>query len=247
MSNSIEKLYAKTTELKKQATLKQKLELEVQQLKVSISLLKEFADAEDEELPEKLNALQMELKEKDELLQDLDEMNQTLIAMQRKSNDELQDARKEFIKVIKEISSDDKQIGVKRMGELDTRPFFKVMMKRYNADEAEAQNRAAKLCSSWEDNIKDPNWHPFKIIFVDGQEKLVIDEDDKKLKGLKKSFGKAAYNAVVVALREINEYNPSGGYPTLELWNYKEKRRATLQEGIQFLANNQSNKRKRGT
>jgi hypothetical protein len=74
----------------------------------------------------------------------------------------------------------------------------------------------------------------------------VIDEDDTKLKGLKKSFGKAAYNAVVVALKEMNEYNPSGGYPTSELWNHKEKRRATLKEGIQFLANNQSNKRKRG-
>jgi hypothetical protein len=42
----------------------------------------------------------------------------------------------------------------------------------------------------------------------------VIDEDDTKLKGLKKSFGKAAYNAVVVALKEMNEYNPSGGWVT---------------------------------
>jgi hypothetical protein len=58
------------------------------------------------------------------------------------------------------------------MGELDTRPFFKVMMKRYKADEAEAQSRAAKLCSSWEESITDPNWHPFKIIFVDGHEEV---------------------------------------------------------------------------
>lgn len=227
--------------------MKQKLELEVQQLKVSISLLKDFGDEEDEELIEKLDALQKDLKDKEELLQDLEELNQTLVVMERKSNDELQDARKELIKIVKEISPDNKQIGVKRMGELDTRPFFKVMMNRYKADEAEAQNRAAKLCSSWEESIKDPNWHPFKIIFVDGHEELVIDEDDTKLKGLKKSFGKAAYNAVVVALKEMDEYNPSGGYPTSELWNHKEKRRATLKEGIQFLANNQSNKRKRGT
>jgi hypothetical protein len=46
------------------------------------------------------------------------------------------------------------------MGELDTRPFFKVMMNRYKADEAEAQNRAAKLCSSWEESIRAPTFMP---------------------------------------------------------------------------------------
>jgi predicted nuclease with TOPRIM domain len=71
----------------------------VQQLKVSISLLKDFGDEEDEELIEKLDALQKDLKEKEELLKDLEDLNQTLVVMGRKSNDELQDARKELIKV----------------------------------------------------------------------------------------------------------------------------------------------------
>jgi hypothetical protein len=52
---------------------------------------------------------------------------------------------------------------------------------------------------------------------------------------------------VVVALTELDEYNPGVRCPILELWNYKEKRRATLQEGICFLVNKQSNERKRGT
>jgi hypothetical protein len=51
---------------------------------------------------------------------------------------------------------------------------------------------------------------------------------------------------VVVALTELDEYNPGVRCPILELWNYKEKRRATLQEGICFLVNKQSNERKGG-
>jgi len=54
---------------------------------------------------------------------------------------------------------------------------------------------------------------------------------------LKKELGEGAYKAVVQALSEINEYNPSGRYLTSVLWNYKEGRRATLKEGLQLLLN----------
>jgi len=51
---------------------------------------------------------------------------------------------------------------------------------------------------------------------------------------------------MVAALIEKNENSSSGGeYPVFELWNYEEKRRATLHEGIEFLLQNRSNKRKR--
>lgn len=62
-------------------------------------------------------------------------------------------------------------------------------------------------------------------------------------------MGEGAYNAVVTALTEVNEYNPSGRYVTSELWNYTEGRRATLQEGVQFLMKQLTttlHKRKRG-
>lgn len=62
-----------------------------------------------------------------------------------------------------------------------------------------------------------------------------IDDEDEKLKGLKKELGDEAYNAVASALIEINEYNPSGRYITSELWNYSEGRKATLKEGVEFL------------
>jgi hypothetical protein len=71
----------------------------------------------------------------------------------------------------------------------------------------------------------------------------IIKDDDEKLNGLRKEVGENAYNAVVAALTEINEYNPSGRYVTSELWNYKAGRKATLQEGVQFLLNHWKRKR----
>lgn len=60
----------------------------------------------------------------------------------------------------------------------------------------------------------------------------IIDEEDSKLKELRRLWGEAAYNSVVNALLELNEYNPSGRYVVKELWNFKEGRRARLKEVI---------------
>lgn len=65
----------------------------------------------------------------------------------------------------------------------------------------------------------------------------VIDEQDEKLKRLKKEFGEEVYAAVTTALAELNEYNPGGRYPVQELWNFKEERKATLEEGVTYVLN----------
>ncbi|GAB2288082.1 hypothetical protein Dimus_022426 [Dionaea muscipula] len=73
------------------------------------------------------------------------------------------------------------------------------------------------------ENLKNPKLHPFKIIEIDGKIEEIIDEEDEKLKALKDEWGDEIYNAVIVALKELNEYNPSGRFVVPELWNYKEE------------------------
>jgi hypothetical protein len=78
---------------------------------------------------------------------------------------------------------------------------------------------------------------------------LYILVEDEKLRSLKDEFGDEVYDAVVTALKELNEYNPSGRYSIAELWNYKEGRKASLKECVSYLLKQykqlKSNKRKR--
>ena len=52
-------------------------------------------------------------------------------------------------------------IGIKRMGELDEKPFVLSCKQRYGED---AEMKAAEFVSLWQEHLKDPNWHPFKIV-----------------------------------------------------------------------------------
>lgn len=75
----------------------------------------------------------------------------------------------------------------------------------------------------------------------------MIDVSDEKLRDLKKEWGDDVYDAVTTALKEINEYNPSGRYITTELWHNVEGRKATLEEGVSYILNKWKDyKRKRG-
>jgi len=73
----------------------------------------------------------------------------------------------------------------------------------------------------------------------------IIDEEDEKLRDLKEEWGDDIYMAVVTALKEINEYNPSGRYTVSELWNFKENRKATLKEVISYIVEHMKPKRKK--
>ncbi|KAG5049384.1 hypothetical protein JHK85_010487 [Glycine max] len=166
-----EQLHAKIIQLQKQVDIKQELELEIQQLKGSLTVLKHMEDDKDAEILNKVDTLQKNLRDKEQSLQDLDALNQTLIIKKRESNDELQEARQALVDAIKELQSHG-NIRFKRMGELDTRPFLEAMKQRYNEEDAE--ERASELCSLWKEYLKDPDWHPFKVIMVEGKEKVCL-------------------------------------------------------------------------
>ncbi|MFS7950912.1 hypothetical protein Hanom_Chr07g00588771 [Helianthus anomalus] len=178
-----------------------------------------MADEDDTAVQGQIKKLNDELEAKVEEMGDLEDMNQTLVVKERESNDELQEARKELIKVFKGMKgmfSGHTNIGVKRMGEIDSKPFHDACKVKYGSEEA--QIKASELCSMWQEELKNPAWHPVKVVAIDGAHK----------------------NGVV-------EYNPSGRYEVNELWNFKDNKKATLKEVISYILKNlRSLKRKRG-
>ncbi|GFQ01958.1 protein involved in de novo 2 [Phtheirospermum japonicum] len=238
-----ERLHNRIIQLEKQLDAKQAVQLEIEQLRGKLNVVKHMGDEGDLEVLNKVEMLLRAMKEKERELQELDSLNQTLIVQEHKMNEELQEARKEMIKGLKEVQINS-HIGIKRMGELDSKPFLEAMRKRYN--ESEADERAMELCSLWEEYLRDPEWHPLKVVNINDQFQAVINEDDEKLRELKENYGDEVYNAVTRALYEITEYNPSGSYVISELWNYNEDRRSSLKEGVEILLMQWSlNKRKR--
>ncbi|CAI0411887.1 unnamed protein product [Linum tenue] len=225
----------KIIQLEKQLDAKQKLEMEIQELKGKLNVMKHLEDQDDAAVKKTMKEYHDELEQKIEDLNSVETLNQTLIVKERQSNDELQEARKLLIEGLCDTLSDKARtiIGIKRMGELDEKAFYNACKKKYPPGDAEVT--AATLCSSWQENLKDSEWYPFKVIIVDGTEKGIVNDEDEKLKGLRQEHGEEIYSAVVTALKELNEYNPSGRYIIRELWNYKEERKATLKEVIAYI------------
>lgn len=239
-----EEALSKILQLEKQLDAKQKLEMEIEEIKGKLQVMKHLGDEDDTAVQNKMKEMNEELEEKVGEMENLESLNQTLIVKERQSNDELQAARTELITGLKDMLSGRTNIGLKRMGELDEKPFLNTCKQRFSLEEANVQ--AYTLVSLWQDNLKKPEWHPFKIVEVEGETLEMINEEDEKLQKLKQEWGDEIYMAVTKSLKEINEYNPSGRYTVFELWNFKEGRKATLKEVIQYILKNMKTlKRKR--
>ncbi|KAL3650164.1 hypothetical protein CASFOL_006567 [Castilleja foliolosa] len=238
-----ERLHNRIIQLEIQLDAKQAVQLEIEQLRGKLNIVKHMGDECDLEVLNHVEMLLRAMREKERELEELESLNQTLIVQEHKTNEELQDARKEMVNGLKEVPIHS-HIGIKRMGELDRKPFLEAMKRRYNG--ADADERATELCSLWEEYLRDPEWYPIKVVNVNGNYESVINEDDEKLRDLKENYGDEVHNAVIRALREVNEYNPSGRYLVSELWNYNDGRRGSLKEGAEILLMQwRLNKRKR--
>ncbi|XP_073123435.1 factor of DNA methylation 1-like [Henckelia pumila] len=230
-----EEALKKILELERNLDEKQKLEMEIQELEGKLEVMEHLRGEDDAGAQQKIDEMKEQLEEKIEDLSYREVLNQQLLAKERESNDELQEARKELIAgLIDLLSSNRVSVGIKRMGELDEKPFKTACKARFSPDEADI--KAAELCSLWQESMKESDWYPFQIIKDEkGDPKLLMKEDDERLCSLKNEWGSEVYEAVTTALTELREYNPSGCYVVPELWNFKENRKATLKEVIHYI------------
>ena len=94
-----EKLHSKIIELEKKLDARQALELEIERMRGALHVMKHMGEDGDMEVKKNMDAIKEDLKEKEEELEHMEALQQALVIKERKSNDELQEARKELISV----------------------------------------------------------------------------------------------------------------------------------------------------
>ncbi|KAH6771919.1 hypothetical protein C2S51_010323 [Perilla frutescens var. frutescens] len=199
------------------------------------------ADAEPspQDLQHKICRLEDEKKEKalKSLWKENEELkrsNADLLAKEQRRRDELRRVRKELAKgLIVWQSGKNASIGIKKMGEIDVIPFKKACKKRFSK---RAADYAADLCHMWQEQIKNPDWQPFRFVGDDkGKLERLLNNDDEQLRALKQGWGDEVYNAVIIALKELNEYSPRKRRTVPEIWNFNKNRKAKMEEAISFV------------
>ena len=94
-----ELLHKKILELEAKLDQKQALELQIEHIKGAIGVMKLMAEEGDMEAKKKLESIEEELRDKEEELDGVESLNSNLIIKERRTNEEVQEARKELIAV----------------------------------------------------------------------------------------------------------------------------------------------------
>ncbi|MCL7048819.1 hypothetical protein MKW94_005463 [Papaver nudicaule] len=152
------------------------LELRSKQLDVlseevegKLNIAQENFEREKAQVQSKVNDLCKKLEEKDYELDNLITLNNTLIAKECRSNHELQEARKVLIEGLDGFANIRSRpvIGIKRMGELNEKPFRDICIQKFQTSDWET--KSAELCSLWQNNIQDSEWYPYKHVTIDNE------------------------------------------------------------------------------
>ncbi|KAJ1261716.1 hypothetical protein BS78_09G052200 [Paspalum vaginatum] len=227
-----EAILEKFVRLNTQLEMKQNLELEIKMLQGKLQVMELRPGDVDPESRKKIDDLKEEVSEKIDELNNANIYNQDLINRERVISDELREAREVLINALQGLpgtKNSQTQIGIKKVGELDSKVFLRMCKRKFPAEDAEVES--AVLCSKWQNEINNPEWQPFKVVIVDGKASEVLCEDDKKLQELKE-HGDEAYAAVTEALMVLKDKKSIRRDPFPELWDYEEGRKAQLTEAV---------------
>ncbi|KAG2587013.1 hypothetical protein PVAP13_5NG090200 [Panicum virgatum] len=227
----MEAINAKVIQLEKQLEQKEAQEYAICMLNTKLQAVENLSIEEYGHLYKLLTILKECLEQKSERFQ-----NAYVELTQRDhlNRNELQETRQEVIKCLESMATGDcTVIGIKRMGQLDEKPFHHACKRKYR--DYDPEGKGTRLISLWQKELKNKSWNPFTTILVDGEEKDVVNEDDPKLRQLWTEYGDIVCNAVKVTLRELNEYSPQGRHAVNELWNFREGRKATTAEVVNYI------------
>lgn len=94
-----EAAFNKMLQLERQVDEKQKVKLDIEQLKGKLEVVRHM-EGEGVDVKKRTEELTAKLNERIEEMEDLEALNQTLVIKERMTNDEIQDAKKELITVM---------------------------------------------------------------------------------------------------------------------------------------------------
>ncbi|KAK6139548.1 hypothetical protein DH2020_026694 [Rehmannia glutinosa] len=218
----------KILELERNLDEKHKLELETQVIKGTIEVMKHMGDDNDSGIWPKIDNMSEKWQEAHKNL--ITPRRSSVLGSQQKCLDSLLLWYGPYGRGLSNLlSCSIVNIGIKRTGAIDEKAFKNACELKFPVEGAPAE--AVELCSVWQEKLKNPEWHPFRIVVDEnGNAQILLNEDDGLLRGLKDKWGDEVYAAVITALKELQEYNLCGCYDVPLLWNFTENRKATLKE-----------------